>query len=469
MKNLIQGILIVINVLLSTSGAEAVTYAQVGGTVTLKPPEGIRLQRHYLFWRFGNMELAWRNIFGGTWFSNDEKWKGALSLSEGALIIRGVKQEHFGTFSCEAKENGQTVASSTRTLLKLTVTKSPTSPLLPGETLSLFCDAEAPSGLAKPAVHWLNPQGEQKKTSQGQVKVTASGQHSGEWTCVVTNGAKEIQAKASVAVVDMSPAPLHPQYTSKSSPLSIPCSIASYTSWDQIKTKGIQGGNWHFYPASGSGVPSAAPQRLFSLSLKNPLSWKSDQDRGLTPEPGLKAGVLSLARHEGREDDSGVYVCSLTFNSNVTLRRTVNISVLQIRSSSGPDLTAGQQVNLTCSLGHPLPSGLRLKWFPPEQSHPLASDHRSTHLTVPHVGAADGGVWRCELWRNGTRLTSAKIVLKIDHTMSLWMQVIICSVAVIVVLILIFIVYRCRQRKMTHPRHRLCQCKNPKPRGFYRT
>ncbi|XP_068180183.1 CD4-1 molecule [Antennarius striatus] len=472
MKTLIQTILILISVVLLPTGAQEVTYAQVGGTVTLKPPEGVHLQEDYLFWYFGDLEIAWRNIFGRAGFSQDEKWKNTLSSHDGSLIITGLKHEHFGTFTCVAKKKGvQTKATIKYTLLKITVSMNPPSPLLPEESLSLACDAEAPPGQMKPEVHWINPQREKEITSQRGITVKAAAQHSGQWTCVVTNGAKEIKVQISVAVVDMSPAPLQPQYTSKSTPLTIPCSIASHISWNQIKSKGIQGGTWHFFPKSDSNLRSAAPQRLFSLSLKNPLSWTPDHHRGLTPVPDLQKGVLSLTRTKGREDDGGVYVCSLEFNNSVTLSRTVNISVLQITSYPGTDLIAGQQVNLTCDLGHPLPSDLQLKWFPPEQSSrlPLTPDHRSTHLTIPEVGAGDGGVWRCELWRSDTWLTSAVIKLKIDHKMSWWMQVVISGVTVIVVFTLIIIFYRCRQRKITHPRHRLCQCKNPKPRGFYRT
>lgn len=86
-------------------------------------------------------------------------------------------------------------------------------------------------------------------------------------------------------------------------------------------------------------------------------------------------------------------------------------------SSAGTDLISGQQVNLSCSIGRPLPSELRVKWFPPTRSSQpsLLSDHHPAHLAIPEVGTGDGGKWRCELWQNNTRLTSAVITLKIGE------------------------------------------------------
>lgn len=59
-------------VLVVLLGAEEVVYAEVGGTVTLKPPDGFHLQTHYLQWYFGGLELAWRNPHGGTSLNSGE-------------------------------------------------------------------------------------------------------------------------------------------------------------------------------------------------------------------------------------------------------------------------------------------------------------------------------------------------------------------------------------------------------------
>lgn len=90
------------------------------------------------------------------------------------------------------------------------------------------------------------------------------------------------------------------------------------------------------------------------------------------------------------------------------------LSVSSVTSSPGTDLISGQQLNLTCSVGHPTPSDLQLKWVPPEQSS-LTPDRHLAHFTVPEVGTADGGKWRCELWQSGALLTSAEITLKIGE------------------------------------------------------
>lgn len=79
----------------------------------------------------------------------------------------------------------------------------------------------------------------------------------------------------------------------------------------------------------------------------------------------------------------------------------------------GTDLISGQDLNLTCSSGVPLTSDLRLKWIPPKGSslQPRTSDR----LNISGAGPGDSGMWRCELWRNTTLLTTAMIALKIGE------------------------------------------------------
>lgn len=84
-----------------------------------------------------------------------------------------------------------------------------------------------------------------------------------------------------------------------------------------------------------------------------------------------------------------------------------------VTAAPGKDLILGQHLNLTCSSGVPLTSDLRLKWIPPDGSslQPPTSDR----LSIPAAGPGDGGMWRCELWRNNTLLTTAMIALKIGE------------------------------------------------------
>lgn len=132
--------------------------------------------------------------------------------------------------------------------------------------------------------------------------------------------------------VDLSPAASHPQYTSKSSSLNIPCSFSPQVSWEQLKAKGILEGHWYFIPKQGSSLSSVKPQRLFSLSLEDQVTWKPEQDRGLTSVSDFKMGDLSLTRRQGRADDRGVYVCTLQFKNDITLNRTVQVEFLQSKS-----------------------------------------------------------------------------------------------------------------------------------------
>lgn len=100
---------------------------------------------------------------------------------------------------------------------------------------------------------------------------------------------------------------------------------------------GLQEGHWHFLPRSGGEPLPAEARRLFTLSLEDPVSWKPDQTRGLTPLSNVKSRDLSLGRKTGNGGDRGDYVCALKFNSSLTLERTVRVHVLESewRHSSG--------------------------------------------------------------------------------------------------------------------------------------
>ncbi|XP_069551608.1 T-cell surface glycoprotein CD4-like [Brachyistius frenatus] len=466
--NLIQSIFVLIAVLMSKSGAEKVMYAQVGDTVTFTAPEKNSSLKYYIYWNFDgegrSTQLAWLNHLGGKRIIPNEPWQISLSFSTDSLTITNIQEENFGTFVFKLTVDDVVVTTTKYELVKLNVSMTPDSPLLPGDILSLACIVSQ----KKPTIEWFNPKGEVKKKG-GTISMTATNQDNGQWTCVVTDDKQTHNTSINVKVVDLSPAPLH-QYTSTYSPLTVLCSIPSDISWKQIKEKDIQEVQWHFLPEPSSKLISDDQQRLFSLSLEDPLTWKADQNRDLSPVPDLAKGNLSLTRNRGKEDDRGSYMCTLKFKNDVTLRRTVHVEVLQIISSP-KELISGQRVNLSCTTSGPLPSDVHFKWFPPEKSSLQRSSHHPAHLTIPEVSAGDGGRWRCELWQKDILLTWAMTVLKIEPKLSVWMLVIICSAAVILILLLIltFILCRRRQQRTRHLRPRLCRCKNPKPKGFYRT
>lgn len=76
---------------------------------------------------------------------------------------------------------------------------TPPSLVLPGQTVTLVCNAERPNSHQTPEVHWLNPQRE--KIIQATHSVKVSSRHNGQWTCVVTLDKKTDTARISVAVV----------------------------------------------------------------------------------------------------------------------------------------------------------------------------------------------------------------------------------------------------------------------------
>ncbi|CAB1456299.1 unnamed protein product [Pleuronectes platessa] len=404
-------VLILLPALISTSGAKKSVYARVGEDVVLKPPV-IDGSNRYVYWTFQKEDGL------------ELAWSNHLGGKKVAEVEPWKDKLTMSGDSLFIKkvqpENFGTFFCRIQSeihsieLIKLDVSVSPAHPLLPGESLSLSCTVDSPK---KPAIHWLNPRREKK--GQGTVAVRVTSQDNGMWTCVV---AEEKQVEMPVKVTGLSPTPVLPHYTSTSSRFAVPCSIPPPFTWEQIKTK----------------------------------------------------GNLELTRKLGRVDDRGDYVCTMKFKNGLTLNRTVHVEVLQIASSPGPHLLTGQQLNLTCSVGQPLPSDLQLQWTRPKRSAQPGqnSDQHTARLTIPEVSTDDGGLWVCGLWQGEKQLTSAVITLTIDPKVSVWTLVMACSAAAVVVLLLLIlalVLHRRRRRKMRHLRHQLCRCKKPKPKGFYRT
>ncbi|XP_072250086.1 CD4-1 molecule [Leuresthes tenuis] len=465
MKGLIQPILFVITVLKTTTGSEEVIYVQEGQDVTLQGPANSGL---YVSWYFEkieeNTELAWVNPLGGSKISSiDDRWKDKLSLSGNSLHIRNIEEKNYGTFLCQKKINKHEEINSYK-LIKVNVSVSPPMLALPEDDMSLACNVESPQDHKTPIIKWETPQGIVYNSIEGKFRKKAVSEDSGTWTCVVKTDQKVHMFPIVVKVAGLSPAPKR-QYTSTSSPLNIPCSIPSDIPWDQIK-QNIKDVQWHFIAKESS---SQNPQKLFSFSPGDSPNWKTDQDRALKHNENQK-GNFSLFRKKGKEDDRGEYTCVLTFKNGKTVTSHIEVDVLQIIPSPGAVLVSGHQLNLTCNTNQPLPEDVMVKWMPPNRFFPKINK-QSSSLYIPNVGTKASGKWSCELLQGTTRLTLAEITLKIEPILSVWMLVIICSAAVILILLCVLAVILCRrrQRKTRHLRQRLCRCKNPKPKGFYRT
>nr|XP_057909044.1 CD4-1 molecule [Doryrhamphus excisus] len=472
MKFLIE-LLSVMAALLWIAGCDEVVYAAEGATVDLST-EGLQVNTGYWYWSRTTSRqdrLAWHNPLSDWMFTNDKRWAGRLSVSRDAFKITNVQQEDFGTFVLSKLVKISDVRPvKTFRLSKITVSAHPSSSLVAGEPVTLSCHVDSADNDNMADIYWLSPAGNRIRQREGKVQVYVTGQDNGIWSCVVTREQKEARATVSITVLDLLPAPLHPHYVAEQSILNIDCSFPSHLSWKQFKARGLQEVHWYFIPKPPSRLVTESQQKLFSISLvdKN-LAWTFVQSRGFTPVPGLLKGNVSLNSKSVTAEDRGDYVCTFNFSSQLLLKRTVSVEVLQIVSSAGPALLHGQPVNLTCSLGHTLPSDISVKWFPPERSSmcsQLSAEHHPTRIVIPKVNQEDNGIWKCDLSHGGTSLTSAEITLSITTKWSVWMLVTICGAAVtiFVLLLLICITWRHRQRNMIHRQHGFCRCKTPKPK-----
>ncbi|KAM8847159.1 CD4-1 molecule [Synchiropus picturatus] len=449
---------ILVTAIASVIGVEQVIYAQLDGTVALEAQHK-KLKFSVQTWFKENTLVARIGFSNRPGTYTDDGWR--YAVSEGQLVIRDIKESDFGIFKViqiqhfEKKNTTETII-----LCKMSVSLQP-SLLLPGDILSLACDANTPAGHKAPEIYWVKPRGtkldKDAGVSGGRLMVRVTREDHGLWTCVLRNNQREETAVVAVRVLAL----LTPdsQFTSESSPLTLPCSISPQVSWAELKSKSFQGVYWHFLPAASS----ESPQRLFSLERS--LIWKEDGGRGLHPAQELHRGFYSLRRKRGRADDVGLYECSMVFEGGVTLRRTTRVEVLHITSSPAAGLYVGQVLNLSCSIGRPLPPGMRFEWVSPGMSSlpPLPRHDLPTCVTVPEVAAGDSGRWSCELWQNNTYMTSAEMTLTVETHFTKWKLVIICTTsATIIIIIVICLIYR--QKRRRRRRRRYCRCKHPKIR-----
>ncbi|RVE62797.1 hypothetical protein OJAV_G00161450 [Oryzias javanicus] len=450
MKILIQHLIILI-FMSKEAGAEEIITAMVGEDVTLrisKPSTDV-----YLFWNKDGSKIASANNLGGK-FVEDTSLKAKLTVGDNFLLIRSIGANDFGIFECQIKDSSNRPRERiVFNVIKLKVGRNPTGPVLPWMETTLTCEVETPR--TEIQTRWKTPQGEFILKATHVIK--AISQNSGQWTCVANNKKVSI----SVPVVAFTPAPPH-HYTSENSQLLVPFSFSFGIRLDDIKnvTTKIE---WFFTPKT-----SSVAKKLFSLSMTKSLKPEVDHERNLKLSD-VNKGNFSLWRHQGQKSDAGSYTCSITFTNEKTLKATTKFEVLQIIPSPGAHLTSGQQLKLSCTTGEHLPPDMQLKWVLPKTSPQLLTDQHSANLTFPEVSTDDSGNWRCELWQNNTSLVSTVITLQIEPILNTWQLVVMCVAGVILLVLLILIIIRCRRHKQRRLRHQFCRCKNPQPKGFYRT
>ncbi|XP_063055898.1 CD4-1 molecule [Engraulis encrasicolus] len=424
-------------------------------------------------------------------------WKNWIQVSDdGSLTFKNVNDSNFNFqfFKYEVKRQDKEFVYE---LLKVTLTAKPSSTVLYGETLALDCNVPKPQGIAV-RITWSPPEtadDARKSSVSGQSKNSlrvenVSCRDKGVWTCSIHYGGRTTNATTTVHVVDLSPPPSEPIYTSSSSKHpQLPCSLCSAVKWQELQRLGLRGGNWTHVPAPDmEAVPRAGgASRLVVASLLSPGAspqWhipagsKVDGSALQKAKPG---NDLSLVKTAVTVKDRGTYTCALGFDKGVTLERSVKVEVLQVLALPNSTVFEGKPLNLSCTLGHELAGDLEVKWTPPKASSTSSSfpSLRSSLLSIPYATLGHSGTWRCELRRKDAPLTSpaltyASLSLKIERVpVDVWLWVGIASTGVIIIL-LIFItkslIKRCRQRRPPRRKTRFCCCNNPKPqKGFYRT
>ncbi|XP_067305028.1 CD4-1 molecule [Pseudorasbora parva] len=444
-----------------------VIYAQIGGTAILPRDLSIKAENVYVNWHRESEEkpTIMRNPQSGIQKGKDVKTHVSL-LPNYSLQISPVQESDFKVWHCR-QHVLTSVFEKTYKLYHVTIPKVPT--VMSGDSLSLECKLDTSS--VKTSVTWISPQNSDcsqivrsgKKISVNNV----SRCHSGVWTCKVDYDGKEARATTTVSVIDLSPPPPDPIYTSvsPSSTVRIPCSLSSNIPWSVLNNTGLQGGSWSFTPDSDPSLQ----RLLLNLSVGPVVKWVPTHDDYKTMEREIKDQDLFF-NLPVEEKFRGEYTCNLKFNSK-NLSSKVKVEVLKFSSSEGPRVYEGKKVNLTCTLGHPIADDLEIKL----KCRTCSTLPSSSFLSIPEVKMEHSGQWTCELKKNYTKLTYAMLSLKIEKApVDIWLCVAIIGgvVGFILLLVVVFIGIRRHKQMMMYRRRktRFCCCKsNPQPKGFYKT
>ncbi|ROI36437.1 hypothetical protein DPX16_11378 [Anabarilius grahami] len=422
-----------------------VIYAQIGGTVTIPRDSSVNAANVYVNWFHGSDKrlVISRNPQGGIQMGKDVKTHVSLS-SNYDLQISPVQDSDFEVWHCEQHVLTSTYVKAYK-LYHVTIKKVPA--VMFGDSLSLECKTESSS--ATPSINWNSPENSgchQIKRHGNTISVKdVSRCHSGVWTCKVNYDGREAEATTTVFVIDLSPSPPDPIYTSlsSSSTVKIPCSLSSNIPWSVLNETGLQGGSWSFTPLSDQNQQ----QPLLSLSVGPVVRWDVTPDTDSRVKGReLKDTDLSIHNLPVSEKIRGEYSCSLTFKSK-TLSRKVKVEVLQVNSSGGSRVYEGQSVNLTCTLGHSIASDLKVVWKCPLPSCPPPNPQHL--ISIPEVTMQHNGQWKCQLLlENGTMLTYAALSLKIEKApVDVWLCVAISSGVVVFILLLVIAIIGIRRHK----------------------
>ncbi|XP_048010166.1 uncharacterized protein LOC125244178 isoform X2 [Megalobrama amblycephala] len=303
-----------------------VIYAQIGGAVTIPRDSSITADNVYVNWYRGSDKspIISRNPQGGIQMGKNVKTHASLS-SNYDLQISPVQDFDFDVWRNE-QHVLMSIYVKTYKLYHVTIPKVPA--VMFGESLSLECKTEPSS--ARPRITWIPPENsgchEIKRYGNTISVKDVSRCHSGVWTCQVEYDGRETKATTTVFVIDLSPSPPDPIYTSlsSSSTVNIPCSLSSNIPWSVLNETGLQGGSWSFTPLSDQNQ-----QTLLSLSVGPVVRW--DVTPGTDSRVKgreIKDTDLSIHNLPVSEKIRGEYSCSLTFKSK-TLSRKVKVEVLQ--------------------------------------------------------------------------------------------------------------------------------------------
>ncbi|XP_072536833.1 uncharacterized protein [Salminus brasiliensis] len=260
-------------------------------------------------------------------------------INRNKLQISSVQVSDSGVYSCTG-QNQKGSITQWHTLHVITVSVSPSKTVLISTEVNLTCDLP---GDSKAQVQWLKQPGDHPRGRPGNKVVmlrSVTLADAGSWTCQIKDNKNVEKIEVDISVVG----PLKsssPLTVPSGSDTTLPCILQSPSALTIVE------GGWKRDPATDLHLPTLRRDA-------SGLQWKGSKSSAAFSDGPLSTN-FSVTLKNVQPSDSGVYVCTLTFEDGKSLNASLNLKVDRdsaIVATGRPVITAplGGAVDLPCTI-----------------------------------------------------------------------------------------------------------------------
>nr|AGN91182.1 lymphocyte activation 3 protein [Ginglymostoma cirratum] len=363
-----------------------------------------------------------------------------------SLLISSLDRSDSGSYSCEFSF-GRSQARATWQLRVIEVKATMANPLIETQRVELTCEGSVQN------VSWsgpLGPAGKGRTLALSNLAV----QHQGDWVCTCWFPGGTVQSRYQLDVVGLNEPLDKPVFLPVSSAFLLPCRL-----------------NKALLPLKAAWYQDG--QELITLKADSVTkTWSKPQVPWVLFSSSQPITNLSVMVRAVTLAQGGTFECRVTLKG-VTIRRMVNVTLIEVRGSHPTPVPVGTNMSLVCNVSsHSGQTGIR--WRSPSTMEGLEDRRvrgegslliRLIEVTQRHVGD-----WICEISQGDQLCGQGTYSLNITTlTLSEFgdpplVLIIAASVGAFVLLLLATVIAVClskrarrRRRALKRLRHPLCR------------